>query len=336
MECGDLRRFGFLLGYPLEKKKTKAAEIAALQKKPKKPKETTAGESDGHSRLVDCTTPATYLSLPSHTYTYRGVPMPDDSPRQGAVARSSYRAALVLNGVLAACLLVAWLSMAWRELLWQSDFSAFYTGWSMVLGGDGARLYDLEAQTVWQHRVVPERGLAGGLLPFNYPPFLATVPVLALLSQPVAYYVWTLFQVALLVPMALLLRRLARDWGPNTFLPLLLTVLAFPPCFGTFQQGQLSLIVLVCVLGFYVSLRENRPWGIAVGLVVGIIKPQLMVIPAFTLLGARRWRAPLPHRRSVRRLGLADNPVARLVVLAWLPDPALVQRSPVWFSRRES
>jgi hypothetical protein len=91
--------------------------------------------------------------------------------------------------------------------------------------------------------------------------------------------------------MALLLRRLARGWGPNTFLPLLLSVLAFPPCFGTFQQGQLSLIVLVCVLGFYVSLRENRPWGIAVGLVVGIIKPQLMVIPAFTLLGARRWRA---------------------------------------------
>jgi alpha-1,2-mannosyltransferase len=207
-----------------------------------------------------------------------------------ALDRSSSRAALVLNAALAGCLLLFWLSLAWRGEFWQADFGVFYTGWSMVLGGEGDRLSDLSAQTEYQHRVVPGRAATDGLLPFNHPPHLATVPVLALLPYSAAFYAWALFQAGLLVVMVLLLRRLTRDWGPNTFALLLVTVLAFPPMFMTFQQGQLSLIVLVCLLGFYVSLGEGRPLGTASCLVLGTIKPQLMVVPAFTLLGARRWR----------------------------------------------
>ena len=70
-----------------------------------------------------------------------------------ALDRSSSRAALVLNASLAGCLLLLWLSMAWRGLFWQADFGVFYTGWSMVLAGEGDRIVHVE-QSARLHRQI--------------------------------------------------------------------------------------------------------------------------------------------------------------------------------------
>jgi hypothetical protein len=202
-----------------------------------------------------------------------------------------YRCALALNGGLALALAAVWLSMAARGLFWRADFSAFYTGWAVVLDGQGPRLYDLNLQADYQRRVLPERGPTDGVLPFTSPPtFAVSAAPLALLPRPAAFYAWAAFQLGLLALAARSLGRLACDWGPPGRRLLLAGGLAFPPTFMTFQMGQLSLLVLVCWLGFARALREGRPSRAAFWLVLGTVKPQLMVVPAVVLLAGRRWR----------------------------------------------
>src|SRR5205823_2219097 len=57
---------------------------------------------------------------------------------------SAWRCAAVLNGSLAVLLAGAWVFLGLQGLFWKADFSASYTGWSMVLDGHGGRLYDIE------------------------------------------------------------------------------------------------------------------------------------------------------------------------------------------------
>jgi hypothetical protein len=202
------------------------------------------------------------------------------------------RVVLVLYGGLVACYLVLWLGMAARGSFWRADFVAFYTGWSMVQCGDSARLYDLDAQAAYQDRLVPERAGHEGVLPYLNPPH-AALPLapLARLSRPAAFYTWTLGQLGLLVLLGRQLLRIARDSSAGERAVLLATVLAFPPLFMTFQLGQVSLLSLVCLLGFYASLEEDRPLATAAWLVLGTVKPQLVLVPAVTLLATRRRRA---------------------------------------------
>jgi hypothetical protein len=202
------------------------------------------------------------------------------------------RVVLVLYGGLVACYLVLWLGMAARGSFWRADFVAFYTGWAMVQGGDSVRLYDLDAQAAYQDRLVPERAGHEGQLPYLNPPH-AALPLapLSLLSRPAAFYAWTLGQLGLLVLLGRQLLRIARGWPAGERAVLLVTILAFPPLFMTFQLGQVSLLSLVCLLGFYASLEEDRPLATAAWLVLGTVKPQLVLVPAVTLLATRRWRA---------------------------------------------
>jgi hypothetical protein len=199
---------------------------------------------------------------------------------------------LALNGGLAVVALLLWLHWAVQGAFWRADFSFFYAAWSMVLDGHGARLYDLDLQREYQNRVVPERGGTALLVPFNHPPHsaLALAP-LALLPRQAAFYVWAVIQLGLLLLALRFLRVLAADWDPGERRLLLVTVLAFPPLLMTFQQGQYSLLALVCLLGVWRGLRRDRPVAVGFWLVLGSVKPQLVLFPALVLLAGRRWRA---------------------------------------------
>jgi hypothetical protein len=204
---------------------------------------------------------------------------------------SAWRCAAVLNGSLAVLLVGLWVWMGVQGLFWKADFSAFYTGWSMVLDGHGDRLYDRDLQDAYQHRVVLEKPADEGLLPFISPPHLAlTLAPLALLPRGLAFGVWTVFQLGLCVVAGRFLLRLQADQSASVRRLTLLTVLAFPPLFGTFQMGQLALWCLVCLLGFVCALKEQRPLTCALWVVACTIKPQLAVAPCLILLGQRRWR----------------------------------------------
>jgi hypothetical protein len=204
---------------------------------------------------------------------------------------SVQRCAVVVNGSLAVLLACLWAHMAIQGLFWKADFSASYTGWSMVLDGQSGRLYDLDLQNDYQHRILPEKPADEGLLPFVYPPHMAaTLAPLALMPRPLAFAVWTLFQVGLCIVAGRLLWRLQADQPVSVRWLTLLTALAFPPLFVSFQMGQISLWCLVCLLGFVCALKERQPTACALWIVAGTIKPQLMVVPFVVLLGLRRWR----------------------------------------------
>jgi hypothetical protein len=203
----------------------------------------------------------------------------------------AWACAAVVNGVLAVLLACLWVWLGVQGLFWRADFSAFYTGWRIVLDGRGEQLYDLDLQADYQRRILPERPPGEGLLPFVNPPH-AALPLapLALLPRPLAFTLWTVAQVGLCVLAARFLLRLQADQPPLVRWLTLLAALAFPPLFSTFQMGQVSLWCLVCLLGFVCALKERRPLAVAVWLVAGTIKPQLVVVPLLVLLGQRRWR----------------------------------------------
>ncbi|MGH7225075.1 MAG: glycosyltransferase 87 family protein, partial [Gemmataceae bacterium] len=201
------------------------------------------------------------------------------------------RAALVLNAGLALALVVTWAHMAVQGTFWAADFTGFYTGWAMVLDGRGDRLYDLDVQREYQQRVAPELAASGSRLLFNYPPHVAVpAALLALLPRPAAFHAWDLLQLALLIPLVRFLRQLTPDRATLPFLVLLATVAAFPPLFISFQMGQVSLLVLVCLLGFVRDLEREKPFGTAFWFALLTIKPQFLLAPAAILLAGRRWR----------------------------------------------
>jgi hypothetical protein len=215
-------------------------------------------------------------------------------------------------------LVVLWLKMAAAGVFWRADFTALYPGWSMVLDGHGARLYDLNLQETYQRRALPDPSLYEGLLPHGWPPHsgLLFAP-LALLGRGAAFFVWALFQAGLCVLARQQIRWLTREWEAQTRWLVLFGFLAFPPLFMSFKQGQTAVLSLVCLLGFVRGLKEGRPWPTALWLVLGSIKPHLTLIPAVILLGGRRWR----------ELAIAGGALA-----LWVGLSALVLEWESWWS----
>ncbi len=212
-------------------------------------------------------------------------------PRPPFPLAAACRCAGVLNGTLAVVLACLWLWLAAQGLFWRADFSAYYTGWSMVLAGQGEQLYDLDLQAEYQQHLLPERPAGEGLLPFVNPPHAALLLApLGGLPRPWAFAVWTAGQVGLCLAAGRFLLRLQGEQPASVRRLTLLAALAFPPLFSTFQMGQVSLWCLVCLLGFVCALKEDRPLAVALWIVAGTIKPQLMVVPCLVLLGQRRWR----------------------------------------------
>jgi Glycosyltransferase family 87 len=208
-------------------------------------------------------------------------------------ALSAVRLAVVGNAGLAAAAACLWIGMAIRGDFWRSDFSAFYTGWSITLDGHGERLYDFELQQQYQAQLLPERAESGALLPYVYPPQFVVFAPLALLPLPAAFYLWTAIQAALL---GLILRWLWQDahsWGPAAPVLAATTLLAFQPLFLTFQLGQQALISLVAIYGLVRALRDEQPLQSGAWLALACLKPQLALLPALYLIGSRQWRVLL-------------------------------------------
>jgi hypothetical protein len=201
------------------------------------------------------------------------------------------RVALLLNLSLGLSYVGLWLMLAQQDLFWPADFSAYYTGWAIVRDGLGDRLYDFELQTRYQQQILEGRSFSQGLLPYLNPPH-ATLPFvpLALLSRGAAFWVWSLVQAALVVWLFRFIWRLSKGWAPGERWLLVAAVAAFPPLLFSIQLGAFSLLMLVCLLQYYSALKQGRERRAGLWLLLGTIKPQIMLLPGSLLLGARRWR----------------------------------------------
>jgi hypothetical protein len=176
-----------------------------------------------------------------------------------------------------------------------SDFTVFWTGWTLILHGQASALYDQAAQQATQQLLMFGMHFEGGLMAFLNPPHAALVSVpFGWLAdhageQP-AFVVWTVGNLALL---GLLVRSLCNEWGVidrrHQFM-LGSAVLGFYPVFCAVRQGQPSILLAVAVLGVYRAAKAARHWTGAAWLVVLTIKPQLVPMVVIYLAARRHWR----------------------------------------------
>jgi hypothetical protein len=203
-----------------------------------------------------------------------------------------FKAVLILNSGIALSYIGLWVMTAYHGQLWRADFSAFYTGWVMVRDGKGSQLYDLDLEKQYQLDILGGRSFSEGLLPFINPPHVALIfTPLAYLSLSNAYMVWTILQVGLLLWLLRLLSLLAVEWPAYERRMLLITAVALPSMLINFLLGAFSLLMLICTLQLVIALQRNRQIPAGLWFLVGLIKPQVMILPGVLLVASRRWRA---------------------------------------------
>jgi len=214
----------------------------------------------------------------------------------GPVPGRPIRVLILLHIAIAAGFALLWvLQLSDPRKILVTDFTAFFTGWSLILDGRGAELYDVVAQRVAQHAIMGDVRFPGGLLAFLHPPTAAVAGLpLGFLAvrfgEPAAFWAWTAVNLVLLWD---LVRQLGRRVAPGAGLRRTLfttSVLAFFPVFLTLWQGQVALLLAVAFLRLYLATRANRHASAAGWLMVISIKPYLLPIPLALLISFRRYR----------------------------------------------
>ncbi len=219
------------------------------------------------------------------------------SPQRPAVAtaRLSLYAAWVGYGGLLISGLGLWVllivqSHSFASYTASADFAGSYIGATLVRHGDLAQLYDVAAQEAVHQAQIEPYGFY--LLPiFNYPAWnaLALTP-LAAYPYPLAFALWRGVN-SLLGGLAVLLLLRAVAPSRRTGVVLVLAVTAFWPFLLTLMEGQMGMVVLLGLAGAAVSLRAGHEAHAGLWLLLGLVKPQLIVVPLLALLLLHAWRA---------------------------------------------
>jgi hypothetical protein len=171
-----------------------------------------------------------------------------------------------------------------------TDFTVFYTGWSLALH-DPAHIYDVEAQRRVQADILRDRHFKGGVMTFYYPPHAAIAfAPLALLDFHDAFRVWMLLQLAAAALLVRWLLQLSGLEGKLDRWVLGTAVLAFLPLLYALQIGQLSIAMTVALIGFWRAFDRRRDAEAGAWLLALTVKAQLLPVPCLVLLAARRLR----------------------------------------------
>src|SRR5215470_4667051 len=130
------------------------------------------------------------------------------------------------------------------------DFSALYTGGSLVARGLGGQLYDDQQQWKIQQEFARGVNIRRGPLPFIRPPFDALVFVpFAWLSYPVAVIIWSLLNLGLLFfAIQILERPLGKAYPP--WIETILCLGLFPVFLDLLLGQDSILLLLLFVLAF--------------------------------------------------------------------------------------
>ena len=212
--------------------------------------------------------------------------------RRPLVRAVGLRLVVIAGLVVFAAYLGLWIALIVNNGSRQADYTAFMSGWTIVLDGRGHDIYNVATQIEVQRRLLGGLSFEAGLNPFNNPPHLV-VPFLPLALLPLlpSYVVWGVIQLGLLAWLAWrLLTQIANDWRKSERTLLVVAMLAMPPLVITLLQGALSLLVTVAMLEAFIALRGGRDRAAAGWLLVASLKPQVVVAVAAAVLGMRRWR----------------------------------------------
>jgi hypothetical protein len=173
----------------------------------------------------------------------------------------------------------------------RADFTNFYTAGAIVRDGLGRNLYDRVLQTEYQQRILNGVSFQDGVLMYISPP-QAVFPFasLSLLPLQTAFLVWTLAQAGLLFWLLKLLSDLAGNWHSEERRLMISAVCAFPLLLITVMQGAFSLFILVCMVQFYLALKNGKDTKAGIWLAIGFLKPQNMLLVLVMLVAGRRWK----------------------------------------------
>jgi hypothetical protein len=186
-----------------------------------------------------------------------------------------------------------WAITAKNDVLWRADFTAHYTAWDIIRAGQGAQLYNLDTQTTYQLDLLQGGRFADGVLPYNYPPYMAlALYPLSWFSLSASYWIFALLQILILGRVLQLLISIARLHGWDRIEILILAVIfcAFPPLFNALLLGNFTLLVLWGWFELYRALTLQRDRSVALWLVLTTAKLQHTVFYGVVLLAGRRWK----------------------------------------------
>ncbi len=196
------------------------------------------------------------------------------------------------GSLLAGVHLYRWAALAGQGYFRPIDFYSFYVGAAIVRDGLGSRLYDFGLQAQYQIGLFGEPLSGGFLLPYVSPPqFALLLMPLAWFKCSVALFIWLGMQIALAGALVQCCLRGSAQLPLHERILLLAALVSFPMLVVTVFKGQLSLVLLLCVIGWIEALRRGSDLGVAGWLLLGSVKPQLILVPVLLTIMARRWRA---------------------------------------------
>jgi hypothetical protein len=170
------------------------------------------------------------------------------------------------------------------------DFTAFYCGALMVLGGEGEHLYDLQRQYQVQLQFAPHVDIRQVALPYNHPPFEALLFLpFAHLSFFHAYLAWSLLNVVMLAVAGALVKRTFSEVARLRNWFLFLAVAGFPPVATALVHGQDSVLLMLLATVGLVLLKKKQDAAAGAAFALCLFKFQI-ALPLTLLLAVRRPR----------------------------------------------
>jgi hypothetical protein len=171
---------------------------------------------------------------------------------------------------------------------YKMDFLGIYVGSQIVASGAGSQLYDLPTQAAFSAAAVEP--LKRGIMPFVYPAYVAVIlKPLGLLDFRSAIKVWFLVNLAAVFWSGI---RLARFFGCGVVgqFVVLVIFLSWPPLQVTLIQGQMGLLPTVGFIESLIALAAGREWRAGFCLSLGLMKPQMILLPVLWFLLRGSWR----------------------------------------------
>ncbi len=210
------------------------------------------------------------------------------------------------NSVLnrAGLLLAIILTMIGYGLIWvcfkplvfagvKTDFSCFYRAGRMVVSGDGARVYDLNAERRYDARLNTQFVEAKGhspALPFVFAPFvLLLFAPLSRLPYSQAELVWYWVNAGMLLALPFVLRR-RLGWGDRGLIVALFAPVFFVPVTLALIQGQPSVLLLLIFAVAFAGWNRGNERLAGTVLALATFKPQLVIPMLLALVAMRKWK----------------------------------------------
>jgi hypothetical protein len=194
---------------------------------------------------------------------------------------------VVLAGVLIIEIAMSIALMPWtnHDRIKTTDFVNFYAAATIVRAGNSPTLYTAETQDPVLRSILGRKSLDY----FLHPPFFAAALVpLSYLKVERAFVVWTLFNLALVGSLPMILAESVSFVARRPYLGLVGMV--FFPVLTTLTLGQDSIVLLFVISIGYVLLTRRRDAAAGLVFALAAIKFQYVLVIVGFLLVARKFR----------------------------------------------